>query len=133
MLLINAQQQVVGWFDRVKDMDKKEGDTVYKTKKDAVAAGFGDSWEELRPKKERAPRQVRDLTGAYTIVKGDKIRASEKAAGRDEIVQILLNNTSFEKFFAAAEGKVIKTPSGKEIGARRFASYALRRGFIAQA
>ena len=130
MLLVNAQQQVVGWFDRVKDMEKKEGDTVCKTKKEAVAAGFGDQWNELRPKKERAARVVREMTGDYTVVKGDKIRASEKAEGRDEIVSMLLNNTSFEDFFAAAEGKSITSPTGKNITPRRFASYALRRGFI---
>jgi hypothetical protein len=49
------------------------------------------------------------------------------------MVEKLLNNNSFEGFFDSVGEATITSPTGKTISARRFASYALRRGFIAQA
>lgn len=131
MLLVNAQQQVVGWFARVKDMDKKEGDTVYKTKKDAVAGGFGTQWDELRPKKERTGGGKRSSikTGAYKVVAPEKLKDT-KDDSRTAALEVLKSCSTVEAFLEKCPGyKTEKT----EVTAQSIFSYALRRGIIEMA
>lgn len=128
MLLINTQQQVVGWFDRVKDMDKKEGDTVIKTRKDAVAAGFGDQWNELRPTKERGERGPRTIVreGTYKVVSAEKLKDNQNA-GRSDALEMLKNGSDVAKFLADCQGY---TTEKGTVNASSILSYALRRGII---
>lgn len=128
MLLINDQQQVVGWFDRVKDMEKKEGDTVIKTKKDADAAGFGEQWTELRPKKEKAERSPRVTTreGTYKVVSPEKLKDNQNAE-RSAALEMLKNGSDVATFLTECKGYT--TEKGL-VNASSILSYALRRGIV---
>lgn len=133
MLLINSQQQVVGFYKTKKEMGElKEGDTVIKTLKAAKEQGFGDKWVELRPKKERAEgakrtRVVVPKEGAYTVVKSTAVRKGDNADRNDQF-ELLFSKTRLEDFFAEAKefnaGEKMKVTPASLVG------YAIRKGII---
>jgi hypothetical protein len=135
VLLVNAQQEFVGVYDGVRKIpaeDRSEGDTVIKTKKDAIAANLGDHWpapakvekDPNAPKAERAPIPT---TGEYKVKEGFAPKSKEGNEGRNVMFGVLFAENKVEDFLAKA---VAYEFNGKKVTPQSCLGYVLRKGMI---
>jgi len=138
---------VIGWVLAGDEYDCEEDETLVTHHKTAEKFGLGDVFKEMKAenapskakavsaeggeKKTRGPRVAVPKEGTYTIQKAETL--AKAAADGKGIAQILLDNTDFAKFFAAAPAKFTQTGrdgSAKEFAASSFVGYAIKRGMI---
>jgi hypothetical protein len=138
VLLVDAQQQVVGVYDGVKKIpaeDRSEGDSIIKTKKAAIEANLGEHWptpvkvakDPDAPKVERAPIPT---TGAYTVKEGFAPKSKEGNEGRNVMFEVLFAENTVEGFLANA---VAYEFNGKKVTPQSCLGYVLRKGMIVMA
>ena len=146
-MLVNADKEIVGWFNVGQEVDMKEGDQLVTHHKTAEKMGLLKQFEELKaankpakseksPKAEgeKAARTRADVPteGSYTVVK--TAAAEDEDCERTRIFSLLLKEcTTFEAFWAKAP-KTFNHPardgSIKEFTTSGAVSYAIRRGMI---
>lgn len=143
-LLVTADKEPVSWFHKGTEYNPEEGDVFVTNVKQATSLGILDIFNEMKAeaakekKAEKAesgdkPARVRSVvprTGTYTIAKRETL---EKAATEKVPAKLLLENTSFEKFWEVAPDKFMQKArdgSPKEMPTSGFVAYAIKRSFI---
>lgn len=108
----------------------EDGIGEYATVEDLFPPKEAPVKEDTGEKRTRGP--VAEVSGSYSVVKADAARFPAEDS-RAQIHKALVENNSFEAFFAATpESYTFTTSRGKEITEKpvTFARYALRRGWI---
>lgn len=133
MLLVNAQQEVLGFFKRVKDMpERKEGDTIIKTKKDAIAANLGDHWPKAEkpvkdPNAPKVDRPAVPTEGKYKVKEGFAAKSKEGNAGRVAMFEVLNSTDDIAEFLANAKEYEF---NGKKVTPKSCMGYVIRKGIV---
>lgn len=133
MLLVNANQEVIGFFKTKKEMPElQEGDTIIKTKKAATEANLGDHWPKPAkvekdpdaPKVERTPVPTE---GSYKVKEGFVPKSKEGNEGRKASFEALMSCSTIEEYLATAQPYEF---NGKKISLKGEIGYCLRKGII---
>ena len=132
-LHINGDKEVIGWVAVGSEVDLKEGDVIVSHGKTAQKFGVAEQYTAMKPKKtkkEGKGRTIAPTSGSYTVLKsGLTLKEDERSA----VAKILLENNTFENFWASAPKSykhVGRKGESKEFSTSGFVTYAIRRGMI---
>lgn len=146
-MLVNAEGEVVGWFNKGDEVDMQEGDVMITHHKSAEKAGLLEQFktmkEENKPAKaakaegeagEKKPRVRIDIPkeGKYNVLKPGYANTHTNPDAATAY-KLLTDNNDFAVFYQNFKPYThIKRDgsAGAEITANALISYALRRGVI---
>ncbi len=147
-MLVNAQNEVIGWFNAGDEVELKQGDTIVSHHKTADKKGLLAEFNTLKAenapakkekaeggekKKTRGPRVETPKTGTYTVASTKAMPAEDDTSVRAGLLRKLMTGTSFDAFFADAPEKFNhagRDGTEKEFTSTGLVSYAIRRGMI---
>ena len=144
-MLVNTENEVIGWFNVGDDVELKNGDTIVSHHKTAEKKGLLEQFNKLKaenaPAKEKKTsekgesaraRVVIPAEGAYEVVTTKAIDEEDNSV-RMGILKSLLTGNDFATFWANNPQKFEhpdRDGAMKEFTTKGLVSYAIRRGMI---